>query len=78
MREPRPLGTNQQVLLLALELHGGFWHIGCGWLFGTPSLTISVLDSLEDRGLVSARPYYKATKLYRLIVTLDNDLSGRA
>lgn len=60
------LGPTQEALLTALELHGGFWHVGCGWLMGTPSQTTRVLDSLEARGLVYSQPYYRDSRLYRL------------
>lgn len=62
-----PLGPTQEAMMTALELHGGFWHVGCGWLMGTPSNTIRVLDSLEARGLITTQHYYRDTKLYRLI-----------
>lgn len=61
------LGPTQEAMLIVLKLHGGFWHVGCGWVMGSPSQTTRVLDSLENRGLVTAIPYYRDTKLYRLV-----------
>lgn len=55
----RPLGDNQVAMLLALHLHGGAWHDGCGWLVGTRSLTLSLLSSLERRGYVRTRGTFK-------------------
>lgn len=62
----RALGASQEALMVGLELHGGFWHPNCGWLFGTQSETIRVLDSLEARGLVYTQPWKGSVKLYRL------------
>jgi DNA-binding PadR family transcriptional regulator len=62
-----PLGATQEAMLEVLELHGGFWHVGCGWLMGSPSQTTRILDSLAARGLVETRPYYRDSKLYRLV-----------
>lgn len=63
-----PLGPTQEAMLVALELHGGFWHVGCGWLMGTPSNTERVLESLAARELVTSQHYYRDSKLYRLPV----------
>ena len=60
------LGPTQEAMLIALELHGGFWHVGCGWLMGTPSQTTRVLDSLVARDLVASRPFYRDNRLYQL------------
>lgn len=60
------LGSNQEAMLLALTAHGGFWHVGCGWLYGTPSLTVRVLDSLVGQGLVEAKPFGKYGSFYKV------------
>lgn len=62
-----PLGPTQEAMLVALELHGGFWHVNCGWLMGANSITTRLLDSLVARGLVTAQPFYKDLQLYRLV-----------
>lgn len=62
-----PLGKNQVGMLRLLELHDGFWHVGCGWVNVNPSNTERLLGSLESRGRVESEEYYGSSKLYRLI-----------
>lgn len=47
----RPLGRVQFEVLRALVRHK-YWYPHCGWLWGTPSGTQRILDSLVQRGLV--------------------------
>jgi hypothetical protein len=62
-RKPRPLGLNQRLVLRALSGHyrsGSSerpWP-GHGWTLDTRSRTISVLVSLEARGLVERGDAY--------------------
>lgn len=67
----RDLGANQAIVLEALGDHGGVWHVGCGWLFGTPSQTARVLDTLVDRGLVTSKPYGKYGNYYKIVRAPD-------
>lgn len=48
----RPLGERQLHALRTLaEHHNGQWWPGCGWAWSNRSVTISLLQSLADRGL---------------------------
>lgn len=48
----RPLGKVQALILESLRSHKR-WHPGCGWIWGTYSETVRLLDSLVKRGLAT-------------------------
>jgi hypothetical protein len=68
------LGKNQMGMLLLLELHGGFWHDGCGWVNVNRSNTERLLATLESRGRVTSEPYYGSFRVYRKIEDLPFDV----
>lgn len=54
MASTRKLGTTQEAVLRCLLRYGGSWGAGAGgWVWGTYSETVRVLESLERRGLVT-------------------------
>ena len=63
------LGKNQEAVLKALHNHGS-WSPGCGWIWGTRSDTIKIMESLVKHGLVTAadeerRGFYPGAAPYR-------------
>jgi hypothetical protein len=51
----RQLGSEQRRFLETLVEHG-YWYaggMGCGWLWGSPSQTLRLCESLFKRGLVT-------------------------
>jgi len=46
-----PLGKKQESILHSLR-ERGYWSANCGWIFGTYSKTVRLLESLIPRGLV--------------------------
>lgn len=58
----RKLGRYQRMALARMsEGNGGTWYAGCGWYLSSGSHTITVMQSLERRGLVEHRT---ATGMY--------------
>lgn len=50
----RPLGKKQDGVLRCLrDPHHGDWFPGCGWVWQNYSVTVRILDSLVNRGLVT-------------------------
>jgi hypothetical protein len=47
----RPLGKKQESILRSLREHT-YWSANCGWIHGTHSRTVKLLESLIPRGLV--------------------------
>jgi hypothetical protein len=49
----KKLGSDQMAVLGELNAYNnGKWSPGCGWYWGTISLTVKVLEGLTRRGLV--------------------------
>lgn len=67
------IGKNQRGVLESLVRHGS-WYRGCGWIWGTYSGTIRILDSLVKRGLVDTKQEPAPHRRWPIIVYRINPM----
>lgn len=62
----KQLGDTQKTVLALMKQHGGYWYLGCGWLWDTPSGTDKILKSLVKRGLATFSTNAQGVQRYDL------------
>jgi hypothetical protein len=60
------IGKNQQAWLRSIGSHGGTWHPGCGFIWGTRSDSIRLCESLVRRGMLEHDPSARIQPAYRI------------